>query len=583
MHRFFSRLIGSYGIGLKLAIVLAAFGILASGLTGYYSYNATREILVKGAGHDLLLSTQVLGRRFSVAVGEVAQDARFLARVPTARSIFTAPAGLQGRFKNELASQFSAMMTVHPEYFQVRLMSAAHNGVELVRVDRDAADLKRVEGLDLQEKAHYPYIFETLRLAQGQVHYSKIFINHEFGAHAGQEKPTLQVATPLVGADGKALGVMVINVDLERLFKFLKADLASDFNLYLVNQQGDYLIHPDPAKAFGFEQGRRFLVQDEFKPVAPVVEEQADYAMIWPKDEAQRSQSIGSFVRIPFGEAPGRQFVIMGLSVPLEKVLAGTDTVGRNTVQIVVAFSLLAILLSILVAGAFVRPLRQLVSAVRWFSQTHELQPLPTSRNDELGLLARSFSNMQEHILAHLDELNKRKDAMEHRATHDALTGAPNRAMFEDLMQFALASARRNSTQLAILFIDLDHFKQVNDSYGHAAGDAALIEVVVRINQTVRENDIVARLSGDEFVVLLQQVENDDQVKTVAQKLIDALNEPIEHEAHVLGIGASIGISLFPRDGDVTETLLHNADVAMYHAKRDGRNTYNFYGQMLAG
>ncbi len=579
MRDFFSRLasFGHYGIGLKLAIVLATFGILASGLTGYYSYSATRDILVKGAGHDLLLSTQVLGRRFSVAAGEVAHDARFLARVPTAHGVLTAPTAQQARLKNELASQFEAMMMVHREYFQVRLISATHNGIELVRVDRDAESLKRVEGLDLQEKAHFPYVFETLKLARGQVHYSRIFINREIGAHGGEGKPTLQVATPLVAETGKVLGAVVINVDLERLFKLLKTDLSSDYNLYLVNQQGDYLIHPDAAKAFGFEQGRRFLVQDEFKPVAPVVTEQADYAMIWPRNEAQRSESISSFVRIPFGEAPGRQFVIMGLSVPLEKILAGTDTVGRNTTQIVFAFSLLAILLSILVAGAFVRPLRQLVSAVRWFSQTHELQPLPITRNDELGLLAQSFSTMQEHILAHLDELNKRKDVMEHRATHDALTGAPNRAMFDELMQVAMANARRNSSQIALLFVDLDHFKQVNDTYGHAAGDATLVEVVARINQTVRENDIVARLSGDEFAVLLQSVENDQQIKTVAQKLIQVLGEPIEYKDHVLGIGASIGISVFPRDGDTAEKLLINADAAMYHAKRDGRNTFSFY------
>lgn len=569
--------VSKFGIGIKLAIVLAAFGVLASGLTGYYSYNATRNILINGSEQDLLLSTQVLGRRFTVAASEIANDALYMARVPVAHNIFTAPAATKARFKTDLADQFRTMLSVHPEYFQVRLISAGRNRIELVRVDRDGTNLRRVEGVDLQEKAHYPYVFESLKLAGGQVHYSRIFINHEAGAHAGLEKPTLQVATPLMGADGKAMGVIVINVDLNRLFELLKTDLSRDFQLYLTNQQGDFLIHPDRAKAFGFEQGRRFLVQDEFKPVAPVVEAKVDNAMIRSHPDGQGSEVIGSFVRIPFGEANDRMFVILGLAVPLDKVLEGTETVGRNTAQIVIGFSLLAILLSIMVARAFVRPLDQLVAAVRLFSDTHELAPLPTKRNDELGLLAGSFSQMQEHILAHLDEINQHKNAMEHQATHDVLTGAPNRAMFYDLLQFSIAGARRNSSQLALLFIDLDHFKQINDTYGHAAGDAVLVEVVERFKQTVRENDIVARLSGDEFVVLIQLAENDRQVAVVAQKLIDAMRVPIDYQGHALGIGISIGIGVFPRDGESAEELLINADAAMYHSKRDGRNAFNFY------
>lgn len=570
--------VSNLGLGIKLAIVLATFGVLASGLTGYYSYNATRNILVKEVGRDLLLSTQVLSRRVAAATGEIARDARYMAQVPAAHRVFSASAGaMQSRFKSELANQFRTMLSVHPEYFQVRLISADRNGMELVRVDRDGTNLRRVEGMNLQEKAHYPYVFESLKLAGGQVHYSNIFINHEAGAHAGLGKPTLQVATPLKGPDGKPMGVIVINVDLHRLFDSLKTELSSDFQLYLTNQLGDFLIHPDPAKTFGFDRGRRILVQDEFKSVEPVVEAKADNVIIQPRTTSQSSGVIGSFVRIPFGEVSDRMFVILGLAVPLGKVLEGTENVGRNTAQIVAGFSLLAILLSILVARTFIRPLDLLVRAVHRFSDTRELLPLPTQRDDEIGLLARSFSQMQEHILAHIDDVNQRKDAMEHQATHDALTGVPNRTMFYDLLQFSIASARRSGGHLALLFIDLDHFKQVNDTYGHAAGDAVLVEVVERFKRTVRENDIMARLSGDEFVVLIQLEENDLQVEVVAQKLIEAIRVPIDYRGNALGIGVSIGISVFPRDGESLEALLINADAAMYHSKRNGRNTFSFY------
>jgi diguanylate cyclase (GGDEF)-like protein len=184
---------------------------------------------------------------------------------------------------------------------------------------------------------------------------------------------------------------------------------------------------------------------------------------------------------------------------------------------------------------------------------------------------------MQQHILAHLDEVRQRKDDMEHLARHDALTGAPNRVMFFDLLRFAISNARRHASQLAVLFIDLDHFKHVNDSYGHGAGDAVLVEVARRLRVTVRESDTVARLSGDEFVVLIQTFDDVQQLKLIAQKLIATMHAPIEYDGQWLTVGLSLGISIFPGDGDNAEDLLHNADVAMYRSKRDGRNTYTFH------
>lgn len=579
--QLFKRKPGSdvrFGLAIKLGLLLAAFGVLAAGLTGYYSYTTTREILVKGSGQDLLLSTQMLGRRFAGAVNDVANDARYMAKVPPTHGIFAAANAAAGQeARRMLAEQFRTMLTVHPEYFQVRLISAAHNGIELVRVDRDGDKLVRVADAELQEKAHYPYVFSTLKLGEGQIHFSKIFINREEGAHSALNQPTLQVATPVVAPDAENLGVIVINVDLNQLFGFLKTDLSSDFQVYLANRQGDFLIHPDSTKTFGFDYGRRFLLQDEFAAVASVVEGAVEQATLRLRSAEDQAEVIGGFVRIPFGDAAERRYAILGLTVPLEQVLEGTDALTVNIWSIVISFSLLAVLLSILASYAFVRPLRQLVRAVQRFSATRELIPLPSERGDELGLLARSFGDMQQHILAHLDEVRQRKDDMEHLVRHDALTGAPNRVMFFDLLRFAISNARRHASQLAVLFIDLDHFKNVNDSYGHGAGDAVLVEVAGRLRATVRESDTVARLSGDEFVVLIQTFDDVQQLKLIAQKLIAAMHAPIDYDGQLLTVGLSLGISIFPGDGDNAEDLLHNADVAMYRSKRDGRNTYTFH------
>ena len=166
---------------------------------------------------------------------------------------------------------------------------------------------------------------------------------------------------------------------------------------------------------------------------------------------------------------------------------------------------------------------------------------------------------------------------MTHLAQHDFLTGLPNRVLLIDRLTQAMALGRRNDTQAALLFVDLDRFKQVNDSLGHAAGDALLKMVATRLKSCVREIDTVCRQGGDEFVVLLSAVHGMRDAGQVAEKILNACSQPYHlggHEAHV---GASIGISLFPNDGCDVDTLTRNADAAMYHAKQLGRQNFQFY------
>jgi diguanylate cyclase (GGDEF)-like protein len=568
-----------FGITFKLGILLAVFGVLSSGLTGYYTYYATRDILINEASQDMLQATQVMGRRFSILTNEVAKDALVFAKTHRVHDVAgNGPAAIAAR--QALADQFKGLLLEHPEYFQARFISARNNGIELVRADRDGDSIRIIGGLDLQEKQHYPYVYETLRLAEGEVYFSRIFINREEGAHAGLKQPTLLVATPVAKDDGEVQGVIVINVDLNHLFDMLKADLQSEYQIFLTDQNGDFLIHPDRSMTFGFDYGRRFLAQETYRPVAEIVNGQRDSVIVHTLVKGSKQEVLGSFARIPFGDKAERHFVIFGLTVPLDNVLKGMAQVAKNSTRIVIAFSLLAVALSILVALLFVSPIKQLVEAVRRFAQTRELSPIRVSSRDEVGLLAHSIAQMQEHLLAHLNELNMHKDDMEYKARHDVLTGAPNREMFFDQLRFSISNARRNGTHLAVLFIDLDRFKSINDTFGHAAGDAVLVAVVQRLKSIMRENDAVARLSGDEFGVMIQPAEDAERIEHVAQKIIDALHEPIAFGQKNLNIGASIGISVFPADGDTPEELLHNADAAMYNSKRKGRGVFGFYTGM---
>ena len=177
-------------------------------------------------------------------------------------------------------------------------------------------------------------------------------------------------------------------------------------------------------------------------------------------------------------------------------------------------------------------------------------------------------------------DISDRKRSEQHihfLATHDSLTSLPNRFMFSQILNLAIESAHRYHRKLAVFFIDLDRFKNINDTLGHEAGDFLLCEMAARLKQCLRASDVVGRLGGDEFVVMLPEPENAEQIATVAQKILSASLDPIDINGQECRVTASIGICVYPDDGRDEQTLMKNADIAMYRAKEEGKNNYQFY------
>ena len=174
-------------------------------------------------------------------------------------------------------------------------------------------------------------------------------------------------------------------------------------------------------------------------------------------------------------------------------------------------------------------------------------------------------------------ELNERSLELDHLAHHDNLTKLPNRLLLSDRLDQTLKFAHRHNKKIAILFIDLDNFKKVNDSLGHSVGDVILQESAQRLNNCIRETDTVARLGGDEFTIIINDIKDNDIVTEIATKIIKALQEKFQIQGHDLYVTTSIGISIYPDDATSSEELLRNADAAMYKAKDGGRNTYRYY------
>ncbi|OAI22843.1 MULTISPECIES: EAL domain-containing protein [Methylomonas] len=194
--------------------------------------------------------------------------------------------------------------------------------------------------------------------------------------------------------------------------------------------------------------------------------------------------------------------------------------------------------------------------------------------------LVRGPDGVPQYFIVQVQNISNRKYAEQqliYLANHDPLTGLLNRDQFHARLTQALSAARRHGSKLALMFLDLDRFKLINDTLGHRLGDLLLQATSDRLKSTVRGNDVLARLGGDEFIVLLNDITHSDDVARIAQKTIDILTQPFTLEGNDLVVTASVGISVFPDDGKDSHTLLMNADTAMYLAKERGKNNYQFY------
>jgi diguanylate cyclase (GGDEF)-like protein len=188
---------------------------------------------------------------------------------------------------------------------------------------------------------------------------------------------------------------------------------------------------------------------------------------------------------------------------------------------------------------------------------------------------------IQKDLEKSLRILDEQRQQLEYQANHDALTGLPNRILFMDRLENSIRLAQRYKKQVAVLFVDLDNFKEINDSFGHDIGDEILVEVSHRLKSKMRKSDTLSRLGGDEFCIILNDINNSDDVSNVILNAMNSMKESFNIKGHSVYVGMSIGVSMYPNDGDTSATLLKNADAAMYKAKHDGRNTYCFYDEEM--
>ncbi|WP_405120437.1 diguanylate cyclase domain-containing protein [Pseudomonas leptonychotis] len=549
-------------LGNKLTVLLCLFGLLLSGLASYYSLSSSKQILIAAAKRDLLVANQVLGRNLQISLENFANDLKVLsAQSQPVDVLQDAPNSSSEAL--ELARLFTSMLNAHPEYQRIRLIEAKNHGLERINVDRHGITASSA----LQEKGHFPYVFKTLKLVPGQQFFSEIA-----PSRLDPDKVlTLHIASPIWTDDQQVLGLIVLSINVKKLFNRLQRELPDYYQLFLANSQGELLLNPERNKSQTKSQGPSVMVQTQLPELRALLEGQSNNMLSILPGKREQPTRLAAFTTVSI-EAESKH-LLLGLAVPEEHILEASRELDQRLIQIIVVLSFITLLLSLWLARNMVRPLNQISLAIAHFSKNLSLQPLPTERGDELGTLARDIRAMQEKILGQIIELNTNQQELQHMAHNDPLTGLPNRRLFFDRLQHAISNAERSGKLLGLLYVDLDHFKEINDNHGHAAGDEVLGTVAHLLGSVTRSGDTVARLGGDEFVILFDEVESRATLLGIAQKLLALLQNRLLIDGKDLQVRASLGISLYPQDGSDAQTLLQNADRAMYSSKRNGRNT----------
>lgn len=280
---------------------------------------------------------------------------------------------------------------------------------------------------------------------------------------------------------------------------------------------------------------------------------------------------------------PGESFPLGESELEMEK--AGTVNVSLSLASlygkiseikysfikvILVALVFLTLAISFLTGRYIISPISDLIAAVRRVARGDLDYKIKVKNRDEIGALAAFFNKMSRDLKAYRKKIKR-------LAYHDDLTDLPNRKLLEDRIEHCLEKSKRKEKKAAVLFIDLDNFKKINDTMGHLAGNTLLKKVAARLKNAVRKSDTVSRYGGDEFVVLIEDIKKTDDVLKVAEKILKAFSEEILVEGKKINITPSMGISIYPDSAGETGGLIRKADIAMYRAKSGGKNDYELF------
>lgn len=546
----------------KVLLVVVPLAVIPLLILGWLAYNQLRSTAIERSSNQMTTLMDQMARSFQMHRDVAEANVKLFADASLMRA-YALTEDEEERYVLMLPSLmklFSSYLRAYPDYTEIRFLLP--DGYEDARTT-----LKPIPNVT-EEEGGTPF-FEALSRFEGETT-AQVSMPPESSA------VSLQVARPIrmidltiqdpLNAEPTLRGYLVVTMQLGFMAEQMASSrIGNTGHTLIVNERGEILFHQDPVQVGG----------------------QISMPLLNKALEAGKSRQL---VAATYLESKGllsarrlhEGLLLIGI-LPEAELLEESLRLGKVFAWIVFGTVVLMIIV-LLVSMSFlmIRPLKLLMIAVREIGHGNLMPNLSLSSKDELGQLALNFQEMAGN-------LEKSRIKIERLAYYDSLTGLPNRFQAHETLRHMISLARRENGKMAVLFLDLDNFKRINDTLGHQVGDQLLMEMASRLVSVLREedfihqqlplntSDVLARLGGDEFVVLLPKVNSSQDAARVASRILDIMKEPFDLDDKEVYSGCSIGISLFPDDGTEIDDLIKRADAAMYQAKEQGRNNFQFY------
>lgn len=469
-------------------------------------------------------------------------------------------------FQKPLLAQFKSYQDSYPQYYEIRILLT--DGYEDIRKANRAID-------NITEQESDTEYFQFIQSSAADISTSlfKNPDNDEFSLYVSKRVLLRDPIQDPIGSEPKLRGYLLLTVDIKFLRDYLYNENTnlSSF-LFITDRHGEYIFKS------------RNVPYTE-KKILPEISEH--FFSLVNNKSFQLIHSLNKSFYFKGIKLHDNIYAFVG--IPMETF----SQVSYHLAMVVTGITLVTLLVTMLSSyvvlnNIILDPIQKLGAATRQISAGHYIIDPGEVNDDEIGELTLAFADMGKSIQ---DSSNKIKNM----AYHDHLTGLPNRNMFHDSLQKLLKQTKRNREKLAILYLDIDDFKHINDTLGHQIGDMFLKDVSKRLSSLLREDDyltymesstesknnFVARLGGDEFIVVLPRQTETLAAAGVAERLLSELSKPFRVKNQEFFVGASIGITIFPNDGEDADELIKHADIAMYHAKEMGKNNYKYFSESL--
>lgn len=361
-----------------------------------------------------------------------------------------------------------------------------------------------------------------------------------------------------------ALAINMSNIEL----------LLLDFDDEVVGDKPVYIL--DKNYNIVMTSGEKSVVNTIYKDKKHISKESKD-GIYFFKDYKGENVVATYESLYQFGSNKDLGWVVFA-SIPVELINKSVNDTLKVNKQVGFFIVLATFIFLILISRSFAKPIRRIVEVANKISNgDYSARIVEKNNTSEFNTLISVINEMVEKIQTRTDKLEEQKLLLNNLAHYDTLTDVPNRLLFKDRLEQAMIKADRNKKQFALFYIDLDEFKHINDSYGHDYGDEVLKVVVSRISGVIRKEDTLARIGGDEFTIILEELQDANSATLVADKVVSVIKDPIELGENTFKISTSIGISVYPKDSKDKTDLIKFADIAMYKAKATGKDNYQFY------